>query len=120
MTNSGPGVPTSGLPAFAPGEAYYRALVESALDVVVVYNPDGTFRYVSPSVRNVFDLGPEDVVGKPGLDFVHPDDLAPLRIALAEAIGRPGLRVRIELRLRHRDGSSCSRLPTRGRASPRR
>ncbi len=105
MTESGPGAPTSGLPAFAPGEAYYRALVESALDVVVVYNPDGTCRYVSPSVRTVLDLGPEDCVGKPGLDFVHPDDVASLRAALMRATDQPGRRVRIEVRLRHRDGS---------------
>lgn len=105
MKESGPGAPTSGLPAFTPGEAYYRALVESALDVVVVYNSDGTLRYVSPSVRTVLGLGPEDVVGRPGLDFVHPDDVAPLRAALTQAIDQPGRRVRIEVRLRHRDDS---------------
>ncbi len=105
MTKDEPGVPAKDGPHFAPGEAYYRALAESTLDVVVVYNADGTFRHVSPSVKTVFDLGPEDVVGRPGLDFVHPDDVISLRGALAEAKENPGRRVRVELRLRHRDGS---------------
>ncbi len=105
MTDSGPTGHAAGLPAFAPGEAYYRALVESVLDVVVVYDADGSFRYASPSVRTVFDLGPEEVLGKPGLDFVHGDDVSALRVALAAAREHPGRRVRIEVRLRHRDGS---------------
>jgi two-component system cell cycle sensor histidine kinase/response regulator CckA len=96
---------TPGASGFSPGEAYYRALVESVLDVVVVYNADGTFRYVSPSVRTVFDLGPEDVIGRPGLDFVHPDDVAGLRGALDEAGAHPGRSAAIEVRLRHRDGT---------------
>jgi PAS domain-containing protein len=58
MTTTDPRVAATGGPAFTPGEAYYRALAESTLDVVVVYNADGTFRHVSPSVKTVFDLGP--------------------------------------------------------------
>lgn len=105
MTESGPPAPAADPPDFTPGEAYYRALVESALDVVVVYNADGTVRYASPSLRSVFGFGPEDAVGKAGIDFVHPDDVSALRVTLAEATEHPGRRVRIEVRLRHRDGS---------------
>jgi PAS domain S-box-containing protein len=105
MSDHGPGTAAADVPAFAPGEAYYRALVESALDVVVVYDAGGSCRYASPAVRTVFDLRPEDVLGKHGLDFVHEDDVSALQVALAEAREHPGHRVRIELRLRHRDGS---------------
>ena len=105
MTDSDPGAPVADVPAFAPGEAYYRALVESALDVVVVYDAKGATRFVSPSVRTVFDLAPEEVVGKPGLGFVHEEDLRALQGAVEEAKAHPGRRVRIDVRLRHRDGS---------------
>ena len=105
MEERAPSAPAGDVPAFTPGEADYRALVESTLDVVVVYDADGRVRYASPSVRDVFDLAPEEVVGRPGLDFVHPDDVGTLQTVLAAAAGRPGRRVRAELRLRHRDGS---------------
>jgi PAS domain S-box-containing protein len=105
MEGKPPSVPGGDERAFAPSEAYYRALVESTLDVVVVYDAEGKVRDASPSVRTVFDLAPEEVVGKPGIDFVHPDDVGTLRTVLAAAAGRPGRRVRAELRLRHRDGS---------------
>ena len=105
MEEKAPSAPSGGVPGFVPSEAYYRALVESTLDVVVVYDAEGRVRDVSPSVRTVFDLAPEEVVGRPGIDFVHPEDVETLRRALAAAAGRPGRRVRAELRLRHRDGS---------------
>ena len=93
------------MPAFAPSEAYYRALVESTLDVVIVYDAEGKVRDASPSVLTVFGFAPDDVVGRPGIEFVHPEDVETLRTVLAAAAGRPGRRVRAELRLRHRDGS---------------
>ena len=105
MTDSAAVPRAEGASAFSPGEGAYRALLESALDVVVVYDAAGAVRYVSPSVRTVFDLAPEEVVGRPGLDDVHPEDVAALRVALEEAKARPGKRVRVEARLRHRDGS---------------
>ena len=105
MENRAPSAPGAEEPAFAPSEAYYRALVESTLDVVVVYDAEGRVRDVSPSVRTVFDFAPEELVGRPGIEFVHPDDVGTLRTVLAAAAGRPGRRVRAELRLRHRDGS---------------
>lgn len=105
MEGNAPGAPEGGVPAFAPSEAYYRALVESTLDVVVVYDAEGKVRDVSPSVRAVFGFAPEELAGRPGIEFVHPDDVETLRTVLAAAAGRPGRRVRAELRLRHRDGS---------------
>lgn len=105
MEGNASSAPAGGAPAFAPSEAYYRALVESTLDVVVVYDAEGRVRDVSPSVRAVLGFAPEEVVGRAGIDFVHPDDVGTLRTVLAAAAGRPGRRVRADLRLRHRDGS---------------
>ena len=40
-------------------ERRFRALAENALDIVMVTDPDGTMRYVSPSVERVLGYTPE-------------------------------------------------------------
>ncbi|MCX6914435.1 MAG: PAS domain S-box protein, partial [Verrucomicrobia bacterium] len=44
-------------------EEYFRALTEKATDITTVLNADGTFRYASPSVRQVLGYTPEELVG---------------------------------------------------------
>ncbi|KAA0256351.1 MAG: PAS domain S-box protein [Acidobacteria bacterium] len=90
---------------FQPSEAYYRALVESVLDVVSVYDGDGRVRYVSPPVRRMLGLDAAEIVGRMGIDFVHPDDRPALRRVLDAARDHPGRGHLFEIRLRHRDGS---------------
>ena len=92
-------------PAFVPGEAYYRALVDSSLDVFSVYEEHGTVKYVSPGVKKLLDRSPEELVGRDAADFLHPDDLPFLRRAMRDATSRPGKGVLFETRLLHRDGS---------------
>lgn len=92
-------------PGFQPSAAYYRALVESVLDVVSVYDGDGRVRYVSPSVRKMLGVDATEIVGRMGIDFVHPDDQPALRRVLDAARDHPGRGHLFEIRLRHRDGS---------------
>lgn len=90
---------------FVPGAAYYRALVESVLDVVSVFDAEGRLRYVSPSVKRMLGAAPEDLLGGMGIEQVHPEDRPILRRVLDAAEGRPGRGQLFEVRLRHRDGS---------------
>jgi PAS domain S-box-containing protein len=86
-------------------EEYFRALTERASDVTTVLNADGTIRYQSPSVEQVFGYKPDELVGRSAFDLIHPDDLARMQQALAESLSIPGSTTRIEMRLRHKDGS---------------
>jgi len=54
-------------------ERFFQALLERGSDVAVVNGPDGTVLYANATVCN-FGYVPEDVVGRQGLDFVHPED----------------------------------------------
>lgn len=54
-------------------EALFQALLERASDVAVVAAPDGTVVYANATVSR-FGYTPEQVVGQPGFDFVHPED----------------------------------------------
>ena len=53
----------------------YRLLAENTVDLVCLHNLDGTFEYVSPSIKQLLGYEPEDLIGKSPLDFAHPDDL---------------------------------------------
>jgi diguanylate cyclase (GGDEF)-like protein/PAS domain S-box-containing protein len=81
----------------------FRSLVQNALDIIAVLEPDGTVRYISPSVRRLLDYEPHDIVGAKIDTLVHRDDAAAVREALRES-ALPGRIAKVEARLRHRSG----------------
>lgn len=84
---------------------HFRALVEQALDFVVVLNRDGTVRYESPVVARMLGYTPEERVGRNGFEHIHPDDLPQVKQTFARAIQHPGATASLEFRARHKDGS---------------
>src|SRR3712207_4696623 len=85
------------------GDAF-RSLVQNASGVILVMEPDGAVRYVNPAVERALGYTPELVVGELVFAVVHPDDVARVRETIAEAVGKPGTVVPLELRLRHTNG----------------
>ncbi len=60
--------------AMAESEENYRQLVENAPDCIFVAN-GGVFRYVNPAGLQMFEVeSANDLLGKPMLEFIHPDD----------------------------------------------
>ncbi|HTK94687.1 MAG TPA: diguanylate cyclase [Terriglobales bacterium] len=51
-----------------------RAIVESLNDVIYARDLAGHCTYISPAVERAFGYKPSDIVGKPILQFIHPDD----------------------------------------------
>lgn len=82
----------------------FRALTELAPDFVAVLELNGNIMYVSPAVARVLGYLPIDVIGRPFLDFVHPDDRASGREDLARLLVSSDI-VAAKLRYRHKDGS---------------
>jgi PAS domain S-box-containing protein/diguanylate cyclase (GGDEF)-like protein len=85
-------------------EARFRALVHNSSEMITVIGPDAVVHahYVG---ADVLGYGPDENLGRFGLEFVHPDDLAAAAGALAELLqGRAPSRP-FECRVRHRDGS---------------
>ena len=60
--------------ALLSSEQKFRLLAENSEDIISVHAADGTIWYLSPSVKSVLGFEENDVVGKPILTFVHPDD----------------------------------------------
>jgi PAS domain S-box-containing protein len=92
--------------ALRGSEAPFHALVQNALDIVMVTDAHGTIRYMSPSVERVLGYTPEEMVGTTSAEYVHPDDLQMAFRELEFLLSKPGIHpVAVETRVRHKDGS---------------
>jgi PAS domain S-box-containing protein len=92
--------------ALRESEGRFHALVQNALDIVMVTDAGGTIRYVSPSVERVLGYSPEEMVETNSAEYVHPDDLKKGFDELAKALSKPGVHpVLVETRVRRKDGS---------------
>lgn len=87
-------------------EEFHRAVNENALDFVVVQRADNTLAYASPSVERLLGWKPEEVVGKKGADFIHPEDLQWAWPLFYEQLQNPQARITeaVNIRYRHKDG----------------
>ena len=80
----------------------FRALTESAFDLVAELDGDERFTYVNPRYTEVLGLPAESFLGSYPRDFVHPDDAA-AAVAFAEE-ATSGVATGLLTRARHRDG----------------
>ncbi|MBV9811287.1 MAG: PAS domain-containing protein, partial [Acetobacteraceae bacterium] len=71
-------------------------------DLQVVVDPEGTFREANDAWRTALGYDPDALKGRLYLDFIHPDDAASSRGALATASAGP--LPAFENRYRHADG----------------
>jgi diguanylate cyclase (GGDEF)-like protein/PAS domain S-box-containing protein len=67
-------------------EAYFRSVVQSSGDAVVILDDELRVTWASPVLERALGAGAAELVGRPVLDSVHPDDVA----ALAAALPAPG------------------------------
>jgi len=85
-------------------ETRFAALVEHVADLIVVVDPDGTIRYLSPAVSRTLSQDEGQLDGSNVLDLIHPedrpDDLPTLARPTDQGIGSP-----VVLRMSARDGS---------------
>jgi PAS domain S-box-containing protein len=86
-------------------EAWLAMLFDHALDVITELDEDGTIRSISPSVERVLGYKPEDMIGRPVWEHVHPDDLGVSVAAVDAAMSGDGKLVTAETRVRHKEGS---------------
>ncbi len=86
-------------------ERYFRALIENALDVIVVFDAEGRIVYETPSIQNVLGLKPEERLGRNVFSLLHPEDLSRAQSLFETLRKEPGRAVSSHFRLRHRDGS---------------
>ena len=57
-------------------EAKFRMIVENTRDMIFTINLRREYVYVSPSFHTMLGYKPDELVGKPFISLVHPDDVA--------------------------------------------
>jgi PAS domain S-box-containing protein len=90
--------------ALRESEERFRVLAENSTDVITRAGPDGRLLYVSPASRPLYGYEPEELIGRPGLQDIHPEDHAELREELATDEAEQDVHT-LEYRFRRKDGS---------------
>lgn len=91
-------------------------LLSNVGDVLSVLNDDGETLYVSPSIREILGHRPDERIGRPAFDLVHPEDEERAQRRFRQAIESPGTTREVRVRLRHANGER-RRFHVRGRRS---
>ena len=91
--------------ALRQSEARFRSLVQNATDVVLILNPHGTIRYVSPSYQRVLGGKAEERIGASAFANIHPDDVPKAQQAFEALMKDPTYSPKIDFRFLHPDGS---------------
>jgi diguanylate cyclase (GGDEF)-like protein/PAS domain S-box-containing protein len=86
-------------------ETYFRALVESSSDALMLLSPQGARLYVSPSARHVLGYPAEQLLGDAGAQFLHPDDRVEMWRVLADVVAVASRTASVCYRVQQPDGS---------------
>ncbi len=72
--------------ALREAEERYRMLADHVIDLVSLHDADGRILYASPSLEEILGYMPEEVVGMPLSDFLHPEDLPDFQAAIGRKL----------------------------------
>jgi PAS domain S-box-containing protein len=85
-------------------ERRFRALIEHGADSIMLIGPDRRIVYLSPAVVNVEGYQPEELVGRDGMENMHPGDVPAIQDNFQKATANPGKPHSLVFRRRHKDG----------------
>ena len=89
--------------ALRASEERFRALIERGSDTITIVDAAGSILYESPSIERVLGYRPGELIGRPVLDYIHPDDVARVRSLALGARETASM----ECRSRRKDGTWC-------------
>jgi PAS domain S-box-containing protein len=91
--------------ALCASEAKLRALIENSSDAIILLDEGLSISYSSAGTQRILGYSADEIVGRPALDFCHPDRLAAVKQLFEECLQNPGKSVAGTARIRHKDGS---------------
>ncbi|MCX7886364.1 MAG: PAS domain S-box protein [Verrucomicrobiae bacterium] len=84
-------------------ERQLNALLQKASELFAVLDANGTITCESPNQTGTLGFAPGELLGRNGLELLHPEDRAAAKLALQELLRNPGSTHRLEARIRTRD-----------------
>jgi len=85
----------------------FRALIENSSDAIFLVNPKTEIMYASASTAKVLGYQPEELLGRNGLELVHPQDREDSSRALKEVLAKPNNRLQMHARFACKNGEWC-------------
>lgn len=85
-------------------EDMYRLLADHSNDIICLHEPDSTFKYISPSMKNLLGYSPSEFLGKQIFSITHKDDVLLLKKAIKERVFKGLIKGAFSYRVRHKEG----------------
>jgi PAS domain S-box-containing protein len=86
-------------------ELLFRTYVEQSIDIIFTLDAKGTLTFVSPAWEKHFGFPANEVLGRPFVPFVHPEDVEPCMQYLGRVLSTGHPETSPPYRVRHADGS---------------
>ncbi len=88
----------------AASERWFRTLVASSSDLIVVVDADAHLTYANPACERILGIAPEAMLGRSVFELVHPDDLTTIVARFGAERTGPGMEPPSEFRFATADG----------------
>lgn len=83
----------------------WQVLGQESADIICIEDTQDRILDINPAVERILGYTPQELIGKLGFDFVHPEDRASVMTAFGELAHQPYTSHRVEYRFRHKNGS---------------
>src|SRR5215207_7335684 len=82
-----------------------RGLLDHVPEMINISDREGGIVYANRATERVSGYAPEEFVSLDPFDLMHPEDRPRCEEAFEELLRTPGLSLKLEHRVRHRDGT---------------
>ena len=92
--------------ALRESEEFFKEITENSSDIIIITDKNGDIKYCSRSIERLSGYKSEELIGKSGFTFIHPDDIERAVDDYGKAILTPDTAIPNEFRLVRKDGST--------------
>ncbi len=82
-----------------------QKIFDLSIDMICIADIAGKFRRINPAFGKTLGYSDEELLGRPYLDFVHPDDRESMLDVIEDKLAKGEKVINFENRYRHKDGS---------------
>jgi|WetSurSiteA1Bulk_404760.scaffolds.fasta_scaffold01284_6 PAS domain S-box-containing protein len=93
----------TGMETLHEREEQFRALLQNSSDAISIIDKQGKIIFESSERNKISDFDLEELLHKPFVDIVHPDDVDQIRLVFKEALENPGKQIKREYRSLHKN-----------------
>ena len=99
-----PGQTVKPLEGEKDGKAFFFYLIQNNVDGIALIDQQAKVFYQSPAAEKISGFTAEEVMGRDGFEFMHPDDRGKVAAFFGEVMAEPGSTKQIQYRSIHKDG----------------